>query len=126
MRYQDVVRQYLAAREASSREWKISETLIMCVELETSADIFGTFAFAAASSSRRRGPQFIRVTLFRISHDREPWVVTQTTDDPTLTSEESQVVRGYRGAIRDWISGLDECLIQSTSKVITERLARRT
>lgn len=126
MRYQHAIQQYIAIREASSREWKISPSLIMCVELEIAPDALATFGVAAHSSQSRTGPRFVRVTLFRLHPEREPWVVTSESDDSSMTTEERVVIGYYQGTIRDWISGRDEDLEKSTSTVITERLARRS
>ncbi len=128
MRYQEAIQKYLAARQASSREWRLSDTLVMCVELDASpADAFGTITMAEHSSQRRRGPRFVRITLFRLGVDSaRGWDATEVDTQRGLSREEFMVLDAQRRVVEDWISGRLDLLPPSTSTVIADRLARRT
>ncbi len=127
MRYQEVVRRYLSVRGASSREWAISESLVMCVEIDMSCDDLelGHGLFATASSSNHRVPQFLKVTLFRVRPEREPWVITGAVDDDPLTSGERVDVAQHQREVNEWVAGRLATLPPSTSTVITNRLQRK-
>lgn len=131
MRYQEVVRQYLSVREGSSREWGISESLVMCVELDVSQDTYVTLALAATSSQRRASPQFLRITMFRLSPGDGPgiwaWDASPVTDGEVarLDDVERTTVTALRAVISEWVSGKRDRLPPSTSTAIADRLRRK-
>lgn len=127
MRYGEVVRQYLSARKASSREWEISPSLVMCIELEASQDSYLTQAVAASSSQRRRAPQLLRISLFRVHDDSlHGWDATPLPlpQSGRLDDSENVEVARYRSVIDEWVAGSRDELPPSTSTKITERLSR--
>ncbi len=134
MRYQEMVRQYLAVREASSREWGISPTLVMCVELETAAEAYLTIAVASSSTQRRQPPRFLRVTLFRrrdsdgrtmfhgydVFHDRD---LRFSLSHEHLSDAEFAAIAERKAAIALWVAGKGD-LPLSTSTMLADRLQR--
>jgi hypothetical protein len=119
VRYQDVIHRYLAVQEASSREWTISATLVMCLELDMSRDTYLTLALAAASSKQKRPHQFLRETLFRLHLGG----ITPVSD---AELDEQVMIQQYRSMLDEWVMGLRDDLPLSTSSAITTRLTRRT
>jgi len=127
LRYQDAIQQYLSVRAASSREWRISDTLVMCVDLDVSQEALGTVTMAEHSSQRRRGPRFVRMTMFRLGDDSaRGWDATEVDTQRGLSREEYLLYDHQRRVVHDWISGLRDSLPDSTSTVISDRLSRRT
>jgi hypothetical protein len=128
MRYGEVVRHYLSAREASSREWEISPTLVMCVELDASQDGYLTLAVATCSSQQRRAPHLLRVTLFRVHDDSvHGWDATPVPlpQSGRLDDHENVAVAQHRAVIDEWVRGSREQLPPSTSTKIGDRLHQK-
>jgi len=126
MHYQEVVRRYLSVLGASSREWALSETLVMCVELDMSAPacVRGLF-FATSSSQRSKVPQFLRVTMYRVHPERDPMLLTgEWLGEPPLTQLEETNLQAANAWIEDWMAGRRASLPDSTSVVIADRLQR--
>jgi hypothetical protein len=131
MRYQDIVRQYLAVRAASSREWRVSPSLVMCVELDTAPDAFGAMAVAASSTRLRRAPEFMRVTFFR-RHESDGRAVflgwSDANEHPELSrvsDEERATIAQHRIVMDRWIAGNGDLLPPSTSKAIGDWLQKK-
>ncbi len=122
MRYQEVVRRYLSVRGASSREWALSDTLVMCVEIDMSP-AYARGLFANASSSHHTvGGQFLRVTLFRVPRDGEPRRIIGAGDGDALTPNESANLQAASQWVADWVTGDKDSLPDSTSTAIAQRL----
>jgi len=137
MRYDEVIRRYLSVRESSSREWSVGPGVIMCVEIDMSADTYVRMSVASSSSQRRRGPQFLRVTVFRFNPNATEDPETRgihgidisQIDRPDLgsgsgmfTPDQRAIIQDLRGAINRWVKGDLDALPPSTSDVITKRL----
>ena len=130
MRYDEVVRRYLAVRQASSREWSVSPGVILCVEFDMSADSYVTMTVAFSSSQRRRGPQFLRITVFREYKGTidEPATfhgidISQVgRPDLMFTADELAHIGQMRSLIDRWVKGDLAELPPSTSNTITQRL----
>jgi hypothetical protein len=121
MRYREVVQRYLSARGASSREWALSDTLVMCVELDMSAPSYARGLFATSSSQRQKGPRFVRLTMFRVYPDRKPFLLSGS-EEPPLTQIEEGNLRDVHRWVEDWICGRRDSLPPSNSTAIAECL----
>jgi len=150
MRYEDLVRQYLSIRGSSSREWKVSDRMVMCVEIDMSADTHVTMAIASSSSQRRRGMEVLRMTIFvavrplkviRHEGDEEApereyhGVTLPMADDATiflpngwmtrLEPDEVLMIQSYQSLVERWQRGQLDDLPASTSSEILDKLQRR-
>ncbi len=121
MRYADVIERFAAAREATSREWTISPSLIMCVELDMSGDALFDMP---VHSSRSGASSFLRITYFRENiKATRGWVAIH--DLALMSLEEAAQALVYRDAIGAWVGGYAIDLPRSSSTVIAERLRRK-
>lgn len=121
MRYEEMVRQFLAAREGCSREWAISDSLVMCAELDLSVDPLRRIT---SGSQRSHKPSFLRVTLFRFLD--VGMVASWGPGDPLPRWEGDEAVRvqEYRSAIEAWAAGKLDALPASTSTKVSMWLGR--
>lgn len=143
MRYEDLVRQYLSIRNSSSREWRISDRMVMCVEIDMSADTHVTMAVASSSSQRRSGMKFLRMTLFVAANLGErQWYgvplpldgkiaafysdgVPRTLEHVELDHDERARIEWYQYQVDDWRKGMMQALPASTSTEILDKLQRK-
>ena len=122
MRYLDVVERFAGVLTSSSREWAVTDTLVMCTELDLSAMWAAARRVPAHSERQPKGPMFLRVTLFRrrdeawVRHDQ--WSSHQ---DP-LTSRELDLLAIHQGVVDDWVAGRCNELPPSTSTSIADRI----
>jgi hypothetical protein len=123
MHYQEVVRRYLSVLSAISREWALSETLVLCVELDLSQSAAHGL-LASSSSQRQRGPQFLRVTMFRVRPGLAPFLLTGAGDEAPLTRVEEENFKTANQWIEHWTAGSRSALPDSTSTVVADRLRR--
>jgi hypothetical protein len=132
VRYDEVIRRYLSVREASSREWSLSPALVMTVEVDMSADTYVTMAVGASSSQRRRGPQLLRVTVFRAFYngpDGDSFhgidISQVSRPDLMFKADEVAAIEQWKAVIDRWARGAIDDLPPSTSRVLMDRLSRR-
>lgn len=117
MLYRDVIAGFAAARGAASREWRISPTLVMSVELDMSIDAMEI----PAHSSRRQEMTFLRIAFFRQSDEATSgWVPVH--DVTMMSQDEAASVLIYRDTVGAWVTGYMVELPRSTSTVIADRL----
>lgn len=130
MRYQDVVylfEEFAKARSHCSREWLISDTLVMCVEV----DMTSMTSMALPNHSRRDavpGIGILRVSYHRF--DAEDLVMSWCDDAPSpakgwgylVQDEERRAVYDRRCSVTSWAMGKVDELPPSTSTKIADRL----
>ena len=127
MRFQDVgthLLQFEAVRGACSREWRISDTLVMCTELDLSD--YSAMPVSPLHTSPQRGaaPGFLKISFFRFG----PGEAVRSWADPgedasgMMGPAERGAVVHYRISIREWVMGDRPGLPASTSTRITRRL----
>lgn len=121
MLYRSVIDSYAAIRQASSREWQISGSLVMCVELDMSMD--GYLEVPAHSSRNQKGSQFLRIAYFRRNDDATGgWI--PMSDVALASPAEREFIEDYRRSVERWIQGQAD-LSPSTSRAIADRLRRK-
>lgn len=118
MRYREVCERFrvlVDARTACSREWRLSETVVMCVEF----DIFEAARMEIAPLEHSRPYQrispFIRVVFFDAK-------LAVRIDASQLSPPELVRAAELRTIVNAWASDELEQLPPSTSTVIAERL----
>lgn len=127
MRYPEVcarVEQFIAAREACGREWTISESLVMCVQLDV-ARLAAMVMPVAHSSSRTHGrwPSGLRVTMFWFgpSGVTRCWVDDPGVDPATdISTGERATIADYRTMVGQWVVGKAQDLPPSNSTRVYE------
>lgn len=108
MRFQEVsdhLLQFEAVRGACSRRWQVSESLVMCTELDLAGYIPLSASPLHSAPSRGEGPGFLRVTFVRFhGEQRHTW--TDAVRTPGLMNQaEQNIVATYRGLVREWVLG---------------------
>lgn len=121
MRYEEMVRQFLAARAGCSREWAISDSLVMCVELDLSVDPLRRIT---SGSQRSQKPSFLRVTLFRFIDVGMVASWGPGDPEPPWEGDEAARLAEHRSDIEAWASGRLDSLPASTSTKVSMWLGR--
>jgi hypothetical protein len=124
MRYQDVrdrLQQISQAQGACSREWAVTDDLIMCVDLDMSTSL--PRCPLHSEPTHRAWPRCLRVSFFRRSERDEgadAWIHAGGAD--RLEPVERAAVAGRQRQIHEWVVGDLAELPPSTSTVIAARL----
>jgi|SRR5882724_3118629 len=117
MRYRELADYYSAfttAREAVKREWKLSGTTVMCVEVDLgAASALKALPLATQPASP---PSFIRVSYFD--------TVGLPVSLARLSSAEIAVAKEMQLAVNRWMCGEIEALPTSTSTRLADRFRR--
>jgi hypothetical protein len=124
MRYSDVCEVFAtaaAAHASCSREWKISDTLVMCLEFDITSM---TRAPRPDHSDRGNGPRLLRMTMFRKCSGGQ-WCSWRDLDPQAaaISEDENACAWHYREAVVGWVNDLAD-LPASTSTVVSERVSR--
>ncbi len=122
MRYQDVctrLEQLLVARSECSREWAISDSVVMWVEFDIAAAVRISLAIPGHTEPRHmtRTPRLVKVMFFDLGGLR---VLRES-----MTTTEQLRIDVLQRSIDGWVSGECEALPPSTSSVISERFHTR-
>lgn len=116
MRYPDVLaafEAFVVARNACSREWKISEAVVMCLEFDIFAAARLSMLIPSHTEGRAGMGRMIKITYF----DRNAMRV----DAGQLTPPERVTAAARQEEVDLWMKG-GTALPVSTSSVIADRL----
>jgi hypothetical protein len=96
----DGLAQFGLVQEACSREWRISDTLVMCVELDMAA--LAKAPTVAPGHSVRKHCSFIRLSFVRFSPGG---AVAVCDDDIGMPAAERERIAAYQDTVRRWLIG---------------------
>jgi len=120
MRYKamcDSLQAFLAARDTVTREWALSKSTVMCLEVDLGGAVRMVAWPCATLPGDTSGAKLIRVSYF--DEVGLPVPLGRLQPKELVSAKEIQV------AINQWISGDREELPTSTSTRMADRLKRR-
>jgi hypothetical protein len=124
MRFQKVsehLLQFEAVRGACSREWQVSDSLVMCAELDL-AGYAGPATSPEASTRRRGAPSFLRISFVRFWPEGNGYSwIDGCLPAGNLSQAEEGVISTYQTIIHEWITDARSGLPPSTSSRLADR-----
>jgi hypothetical protein len=120
MRHQDVrvlLQQLIIARDECSREWRLSDTVVMCLEFDLFWAMTPWSRSVPEHSERRHGvpPQLVKITFFDVPS-------TSRVEEESLSPPARALAAELRTMVSDWVCGRIDRMPPSTSTALSIRL----